>query len=196
MTNPVTEDKTGPMPMPRPVTAMALRAPAPPAPVPLWRRAVLRFAVLALLWGVLTEFRPDALIFGLPAVLAAVALSLLLPAPPGWRLSLTGALTFAMWFAVNSVRGAVDVAWRAFRPALPLDPGFRSYRPILPAGAPRVMFLNTITLLPGTLSAQVEDEQVIVHMLDMGADLEANLAKLEQRIARLFALDLATKEKR
>lgn len=154
----------------------------------LWRRFLLRLVVLGLFWGLLTEFRLDGLAFGLPAVIAAAALVFVFPAGPGWTLSFKGSIAFALWFAVQSVLGAVDVARRAFSPSLPLRPGFRSYQPALPDGAPRIVFLNAITLLPGTLSAELAGNRVTVHMLDTGADLEADLQLLEARVAALFAL--------
>ena len=174
-------------------------ATAKAAPRAVWRRFVTALVALSLIWGGLTGFRLDTLYFGAPAVLLGAGLVFVIPPAPGWRLSPRGAIVFAMWFAVQSFRGAVDVSVRAFSPEMPLRPGFRRYRPALPAGAPRVMFLNTITLLPGTLSAEVEDESegqtgtgaVIVHMLDTRADLQADMRALEARIAALFALDPA-----
>lgn len=159
----------------------------------LWRRFVLRLVVLGLFWAFLTEFRLDGLIFGLPAVIAAAALVFVLPSAPGWRLSAKGSLAFALWFAMHSVLGAVDVARRAFSPSLPLRPGFRPYQLSLPAGAPRIVFLNAITLLPGTLSAEIVGNKVVVHMLDTRADLESDLQMLEMRVAALFALSHQTK---
>ncbi len=176
-------------PPPARATQMVLRD-TPPPPGMRWRRFAVKLVALALIWGVLTEFRVDALYFGVPAILLGAALVFAMPVAPGWRISPAGAVSFALWFAVQSVRGAVDVAQRAFSPAMPLRPGFRSYAPDLPGGAPRVMFLNTITLLPGTLSAEVEGDEVIVHMLDTRADLEADLGALEARIAALFGLNV------
>ncbi|MCH8467143.1 MAG: Na+/H+ antiporter subunit E [Roseinatronobacter sp.] len=150
-----------------------------------WLGAVL---VLAVLLGMLTGWRAESLVFGLPAVVLGAMLPLLLPRVPGWRLSLRGALAFALWFAVQSVRGAVDVARRAFAPDMGLRPGFRPYPLTLPQGAPRVMFANTITLLPGTLCAEIEGDMLIVHMLDTRMALEPELAALEGRIRALFAL--------
>ncbi len=171
------------------VQANALLLPGErPAPRARWRRFGSTLLVLALIWGGLTGFRVDALVFGVPAVLAGASLVFLMPLSPGWRLSPGGALAFALWFVRLSVRGAVDVASRVFSPRMGLRPGFRSYVLSLPAGAPRVMFLNTVTLLPGTLAAEIDGDRVSVHMLDTSADLQADLGALEQRIAALFAL--------
>jgi len=170
-----------------PVRAVAVRG-QPVSTAARWRRCATTALTLALLWAVMTDFRADALIFGLPAILTGAGLVFLLPPGPGWRLSPRGALVFGLWFAVQSVRGAVDVSLRALSPRLPLRPGFRRHPLTLPAGAPRILFLNTITLLPGTLSAEVAGDEVIVHMLDTRADLAADLGALEARIMALFAL--------
>lgn len=167
--------------------AVAVRATLVPAAV-RWRRFALRLGVLTLLWLLLTDLRLDALAFGVPAILLGAGLAFLLPATPGWRISPRGALAFALWFALQSVRGAVDVAARAMAPRMPLRPGFRNHPLTLPAGAPQLLFLNTITLLPGTLSAEVAGDEVIVHMLDTRADLAADLGALQARVAALFAL--------
>lgn len=173
---------------PAPRRALTIRPHAARQPRPRWQRFVLAVIVLGAIWAVLTGFRLDALGFGVPAVLGGAALVFVLPGAPGWRLSPGGALAFVIWFSAQSVRGAVDVAIRAFSPDMGLRPGFRRHPLALPGGAPRVLFLNTITLLPGTLSAEVAGDEVIVHMLDERADLAADLAALEMRIAALFAL--------
>ncbi len=166
----------------RAVTVQTARSSLP------WRQFLAKFIFLALLWAVLTDFRLDALIFGIPAVLLGAGLVFILPARPGWWLSLRGFVEFALWFAGQSIRGAVDVAWRAFTPTMPLDPGFRSFASALPDGAPRILFLNAITLLPGTLSAELSGDEVVVHMLDTSADLDADLRRLERRVSALFGL--------
>ena len=169
-------------------TVPAIRTPERPNRLRAVRRWLLSVLVLSAIWGVLTGWRADSLIFGIPAVLLGAAIPFLFPKPPHWRLSLRGALVFGLWFAVQSVRGAVDVALRAFAPDMGLRPCFRACPLTLPPGAPRVMFVNTITLLPGTLSAEIMGDTLIVHMLDARADLDLSLADLEARIRALFAL--------
>ena len=166
----------------------AIRSPDRPSRLQTARRCLLSVLVLSAIWGALTGWRADALIFGIPAAMVGAALPFLFPQTPRWRLSVRGALVFALWFAAQSVRGAVDVALRAFAPEMGLRPCFRPYPLTLPQGAPRVMFINTITLLPGTLSAEVMGDTLIVHMLDARTDLAPPLADLEARIRALFAL--------
>ena len=171
---------------PQPVPAT--RSPAQPGRRQVLRQVILSILVLSVMWGALTGWRADALIFGLPAIALGAMISFLLPPTSGFRLSLRGAMSFALWFAVQSVRGAVDVALRAFSPDMGLRPCFRIYPLSLPMGAPRITFVNIITLLPGTLSAEINDDVVIVHMLDARIELEPALVDLETRIRALFAL--------
>ncbi|TCP39236.1 Na+/H+ antiporter subunit E [Rhodovulum marinum] len=153
-----------------------------------WRGLFLTAGTLALVWGGLTGWDAASWVFGVPAVAAATALAFSFPVAPAWRLSAVGALHFAGWFAVASVRGSVDVAGRALAWRIPLAPGFRSYETDLPPGAPRLVFVNAITLLPGTLSAEIDGNRIDVHMLDIRSDLNAELAPLEARVRALFAL--------
>ena len=146
--------------------------------------------VLAGLWVMLTGGSAESWIMGGPAVLLGTALIFIYPAPPAWRLSPVGAVRFILWFTLQSVRGALDVARRALAWHLPLAPGSRVYRTMLPAGAPRLLFANAITLLPGTLTAGIEGDRLVIHMLDTTADLDSELAALERRVAALFALSI------
>jgi multicomponent Na+:H+ antiporter subunit E len=155
-----------------------------------WLRAAIGLVLLTALWLVLTGGAADSWVIGAPAIALGTALIFLHPAAPGWRLSPGGAIVFAGWFAVQSVRGATDVALRAFAWRVTMAPGCRVWRTALPDGAPRIFFANCISLLPGTLTAGIEGNRLVVHMLDAAADLDAELGALEARVAAVFALSL------
>jgi multicomponent Na+:H+ antiporter subunit E len=166
------------------------RQPAPRGPSAA-RAARLRSAILAGtalggLWLVLTDLEPASLVFGMPAILAGAALAALFPPAPPWRIAPLAALGFAGFFASQSVRGALDVARRALDPRLPLRPGFRTVILTLGPGPGRVLLANTVSLLPGTLSAEIEGRRLIVHTLDLESDLAADVAALEARIRAAF----------
>ena len=48
---------------------------------------------------------------------------------------------------------------------------------------------NTVTLLPGTLSADLRGQILVVHVLDARGPAAERLALLERRVADLFGLD-------
>lgn len=160
-----------------------------PASPPGWRRWARRVAVFAVLWWILTEGAAGSWLIGAPVVLLAAWLS-----PASWAdtpLSLRGLARFLPFFAYQSVVGAADVATRALRPAMPLYPGVVRHRLRLPPGAPRVALANVVSMLAGTLSADLDGDELVIHALDARQDLHAMVIDLEPRIAAVFGLEVA-----
>jgi multicomponent Na+:H+ antiporter subunit E len=149
------------------------------------RALLVRAALLAAGWWILTAGDRSALGFGVPVVLAALAASLSLPAPapPRWRP--LGLLGFALAFGAGSVRAGIDVAARALAPHVRIAPAMVEYTLRLPEGSARNLFVATVNLMPGTLSVDVDGRQLHVHAL-AGHDpaLVHRLEVLERRVAR------------
>lgn len=103
---------------------------------------------------------------------------------------------FAGFFLVESFRGGIDVAWRSLHPRMPVSPRFFEHEIKLPEGQPSTLLISVISLLPGTLSAELQrDERVlIVHSLTEGG--EESVQRLERRIARLFSVPEPQREAR
>jgi multicomponent Na+:H+ antiporter subunit E len=49
---------------------------------------------------------------------------------------------------------------------------------------------NTVSLLPGTLSAEFDEKHLRVHALDQTGAFALKLAMIEARVARVFGLNL------
>jgi multicomponent Na+:H+ antiporter subunit E len=147
---------------------------------------VMRAVPLAFLWWVLTTGEVSSWLIGIPVIAAATFVSLqLLPASHrSWRV--IGLCRFAPAFLWLSVRGSIDVALRALHPQLPLTPCFLHYPLRLSDAIARVFFVNTISLLPGTLSADIVTDGVTVHSLDDHGDVHQQLAALESLVAEIF----------
>lgn len=156
----------------------------------LLRGGMVRAALLALLWWVLTEGDPAGWWFGTPVVALATLASLALLPPAASRWRWRGALRFIAFFLWQSWRGGVDVAWRALDPRLPLDPQVLQYPLRLPAGLVRVLLVNTVSLLPGTLSADLRGDSLRVHALAGGPQVWQSLQRVEVAVAGLFGLAL------
>ena len=154
--------------------------------------AVLRIlkilSMLILIWGVLAENAGWG--FGLEAIIVATLATLLFVPLMPERWNVLGLIVFSSYFIIGSIRGGIDVAKQAFKPKLELRPGWINYPLRLPPGQPRVLFLNTVSLLPGTLSVDLHDDQALIHALVDHPDQINELARLEQRVAKLFALTL------
>jgi multicomponent Na+:H+ antiporter subunit E len=149
-----------------------------------------RAAILAVVWWLIAQGQADAWLIGLPAVALAAAASVYLGGHALPRLSLGGLAGFACLFLSESIRGGVDVARRTLGRRLHIQPGFRRYRIHLQDPRARVLLVNCISLLPGTLAAELDGDQVALHLLDTRDNPDAELLRLERAIARLFGLRL------
>ena len=149
-------------------------------------------AILAGLWWIIVQGRANAWLVGLPAVTLATLASIHLGTNTLPRLSLTGLFAFLALFLRESVRGGIDVARRTLGPGLRIEPGFRSYRLHISHPAARVLLINCIGLLPGTLAADLHGDHAELHLLDTGVNPDPQLLQLEQAVARLFGLTLET----
>jgi multicomponent Na+:H+ antiporter subunit E len=152
--------------------------------------------VAAAVWAVLTEADAASWVVGVPAVLAAAACGAWLTIPSPTAVSVTGWLRFIPRFWGYAVAGGFDVAWRAFRPEMGLAPGLFEFPTRLPPGTARVFFMNTISLLPGTLSADVYGDTIRVHAVDTRQPNEEQLVRLEGLIAQLFSVELTGPERK
>lgn len=158
----------------------------------LLRAVVWRATVLTLLWGVLAN--NTGWYFGAVMIMVSTIASLIFSPPRSLRWSLMGLGWFLSYFLKKSLRGGIDVAFRALHPALPLKPGWLNYPLRLPEGPARVLFASTISLLPGTLSTRWDGNNLIIHVLVKGPHIEPELVRMEERIAALFAMNLTSAE--
>ncbi len=168
--------------------------PNPPEKVPTallersgWRNLSVYWLLLSLVvWWILAEPRPGAWIAAFVAMAVGAGIHQALGGGRLSQLRFRGLLTFIPYFAAHSFRGGLDVSRRAIDPALPLDPGFFHHSLSLPPGPPRVFYQNVVSLLPGTLSARLEGDDLTVHLLADRASAERRLQDLEERVARIF----------
>lgn len=148
------------------------------------RSAVKRALILAPILPALGADAREALLLGGPAVAAATWLSLHL-LPPQRPLRLFRFLALLPGFLWRSLLGGVDVAWRAFHPRMPLNPGWAAVPSDLPDGG-KVALGAEFSLMPGTLVAGTRDGRLLVHMLDADQHLEGAVRLEEGRIARML----------
>ena len=145
-----------------------------------------RVLLFAAIWLVLAGTDPGSWLVGVPAVVLAVVTAERLTRHGNPGVSPLGLLRFVPFFLWESVLGGIDVANRVLRPKMRVDPGFVQYPVRLASPSATVFFLDSISLLPGTLSADLRAGSIHVHVLDVGADSVTPLQRLERRVADLF----------
>jgi multicomponent Na+:H+ antiporter subunit E len=101
---------------------------------------------------------------------------------------LTGLISFLVYFLGQSLKGGVQVALMALRPSLDLFPDVQIIYPRLPKGVGRVILVNTLSLLPGTLSVSLTTNSLHLHILDGRRPIEAEVRNIEARIAHMLGL--------
>jgi len=162
-------------------------SPQSPARLAMALSVVWRALLFTGAWVVLAGTEAGSAIIGIPAVVVATWASWRLAQHSGPRMSPWGVLRFLPFFAVESVRGGLDVASRVLGPRVRVEPGYHDYCLSLRTPAARVLFVDLVSLLPGTLSADLRGRTVTIHALDRGADIDGELARLERRVAALFS---------
>lgn len=160
----------------------------------LAKRGLFRLAIFSLLWFALVGSDNASWIVGAPAVVLSTALSLMLASSPPVNIRLAGLVRFIPFFLQQSFHGGIDVMHRTLSFRQLLDPGMVSYTTLLPEGPARIFFVNTISLLPGTLSADLQGKQITIHTLDQGRPVWANIQRLEYHVAALLCESTEKKE--
>jgi multicomponent Na+:H+ antiporter subunit E len=144
--------------------------------------ALARWAGFFCLWLVIFPTDVPALAVGAVTAAAATWASLRLLPPGGSRLRPLPLARLALRFFAQSAVAGADVARRALDPALPLRPGFALCPTRLAPGRARDSFCAIASLLPGTLPAGADPSgALLVHCLDVGQDVPAQMAEEEAR---------------
>jgi multicomponent Na+:H+ antiporter subunit E len=156
------------------------------SPAVMARSALRRTLGFLLLWIILADARPSALLPGIAAALIAATVSLRLLAPSPTRIHAVPLVGLAARFLIKSVIAGVDVARRALDPRLPINPGLLRYPVRLPPGAARNVFAMLASLSPGTVPiGPDDDDHLVVHCLDLHQPVADQLAREEDDLLRV-----------
>jgi multicomponent Na+:H+ antiporter subunit E len=151
----------------------------------LKRAAAFRAMFLLAFWLMISGWAPADLPVGLAAVAGATWTSLRFSPPGGSRLRIAALASLAASFFRQSIVSGADVAWRALNPKLQLRPEFVACPLRLPPGGPRSAFCALSSLMPGTLPTGTDENgALLVHCLDVGQPIAANLAAEERLFIR------------
>ena len=97
---------------------------------------------------------------------------------------------YLLWLSWEIVKSNVDVARRILSPSLPVAPSVRWLPASQRSELTRVIYADSITLTPGTLSIDLEDGAVEVHALNEssldaleGGEMDARVCRLDREPA-------------
>ena len=93
-------------------------------------------------------------------------------------------LTYAPWLFWAILKSNIDVAVRILKPSLPISPRIFKVKTSQKTDLGRVIYANSITLTPGTVSLDLDGDEITVHALtrESAEDLETGL--MDARVTR------------
>jgi multicomponent Na+:H+ antiporter subunit E len=93
---------------------------------------------------------------------------------------------YVAWLVSRIVPAGIQVAYYVLHPRLPIEPGVLRFRTSLRSPIARTILANSITLVPGTMTLEVDGDEFAVHALIPAAADDLTAATLQNRIADVF----------
>ena len=100
-----------------------------------------------------------------------------LPIHLGWRI-----VAYWVWLAVEIVKANLDVARRVLDPKLPIHPVLVRVKASQASELGQVIYANSITLTPGTVSMQVEGGEILVHAIARETAEDLERGEMDRRV--------------
>jgi multicomponent Na+:H+ antiporter subunit E len=132
-------------------------------------RFIARTVILFLFWvGLTASVHWEELLVGLISALVTSWASLkLVPDNPGERLSLISWMKFIPVLLWEIVVANIDVAKRVLAPKIRVNPGFVTIPTSLKSPRKKWFLAHAITLTPGTVTADIFEDSLLVHWIDV-----------------------------
>lgn len=148
---------------------------------------VLKAAALFVLWVMLSASF-DWIHLGLGLVLSFTVAwinSGHSPFVPNFRLW-GNILLYFPWLFMRIVQSSLHLSKLILHPSLPINPRLIRVETKLGHRAAVVLLGNSITLTPGTITAEVDHDSLIVHAMDEVSGEDVTSGRLESKIAEVF----------
>jgi len=93
---------------------------------------------------------------------------------------------YFLWLLGRILQSGFHLSVLILHPALPIDPKLIRYRTKLRTEAGIVLLGNSITLTPGTITVEVDSQDLVVHAMDDKSADDVTSQRIEQQMAGLF----------
>jgi len=94
-------------------------------------------------------------------------------------------LLYIPWLLWAIVKANIDVAKRVLNPSLPISPCMVRIKATQKTDLTRVIFANSITLTPGTVSVELVGDDILVHALTREAAEDVQSGDMDRRVTSL-----------
>ena len=95
-------------------------------------------------------------------------------------------IRYVPWLLYQIVLSNLHVASLVLHPRMPIEPRIVRFKSRLKKEISRVTFANSITLTPGTITADIEGDTYVVHALSRKTAEDLVSGDMEQRVGRIF----------
>ena len=140
------------------------------------------FAIWLLLSG---HFTPLMLVLGVLSTLLVVLLATradLIDRETQLILLKPSVLLYWFWLSKEIIKSNIDVARRILNPRLPISPNVFTVRAFQKTELGRVTYANSITLVPGTVAMDVDEDVITVHALTQDAAANLKRGEMNRRV--------------
>ncbi len=94
-------------------------------------------------------------------------------------------LLYWFWLGREIIKSNIDVARRILNPRLPISPNIFTVRAGQKTELGRVTYANSITLVPGTVTVDVDEDVFTVHALTQSAATDLKRGEMNRRVCNV-----------
>ncbi|MDF1558061.1 MAG: Na+/H+ antiporter subunit E [ANME-2 cluster archaeon] len=98
-------------------------------------------------------------------------------------------ILYLPWLLFQIIIANVDVAKRVLDPKMPIDPVMITFDSVLKTDLSKTTLANSITLTPGTVTIDIDDNTFLVHALAKGLADDLLEGTMEKKVAHVFMED-------
>ncbi len=95
-------------------------------------------------------------------------------------------IKYVPWLLYQIVLSNLHVAYLVLSPRMPIDPKIIRYKTRLKSDISLLTFANSITLTPGTITADIHEGEFYVHALSKKVADDFMTGKMEDKVAYIF----------
>ncbi|HIF51459.1 MAG TPA: cation transporter [Thiotrichaceae bacterium] len=151
------------------------------------------FISLAILWLLLSgHYTPLLLSLGLLSIilvtLIALRMNLIAFEQPETFIQFIKYIPYGFWLLIEILKSNIDVCKRILNPNLPISPRWITIKSSQFSEFGKIIYANSITLTPGTISMDVDENRIEVHALsEVGVeglatgDMDKRISEVEQK---------------
>ena len=126
---------------------------------------------------------------GIASVLLVIAISIRMEIVDkegqGTHVNFIRLAKYLVWLLKEIIKANIDVCLRIVRPSMPISPTLLTIQSLQKTDFGRVVYANSITLTPGTISINIDADKIAVHALTLEAADQLKQGEMNSRAATI-----------